>query len=86
MAGCAIPTSSAGHTTRRAQADNALTFNPDHSMGAGQSRLDQLRMCQGWRCLEAQQGRQKSDQTAPHHLAAAWKIGRPIEFGKMSSR
>ena len=31
MTGCAIPTSSAGHTTRRAQADNALTFNLDHS-------------------------------------------------------
>jgi transposase InsO family protein len=35
MAGCATPTRSAGHPNRRAQANNALTFNPDHPRGAG---------------------------------------------------
>ena len=29
-------TSLAGHTSRSVNAGNALTFNPDHLMGAGQ--------------------------------------------------
>ena len=36
VAGGPSPASCAGHTSRRAQAHNALTFNPDHSLGAGQ--------------------------------------------------
>jgi hypothetical protein len=35
VAGGATPASSAGHTSRRLEADNALTVNPDHSKGAG---------------------------------------------------
>ena len=37
VAGCASPASSAGHPGRGAPACHALTFNPDHSMGAGHS-------------------------------------------------
>jgi hypothetical protein len=37
VGGCATPTSFAAHPSRRAQADNALTSNQDHPMGAGQS-------------------------------------------------
>src|SRR5439155_415703 len=36
MAGCAIPTSSAGHAPAGAKADPKLTFHPDHLVGAGQ--------------------------------------------------
>jgi hypothetical protein len=43
VAGCAPPTSCAGHPNRRAQANNALTFSPDHPMGAGQGRLVPIR-------------------------------------------
>src|SRR5918994_6118997 len=35
VAGCASPASSAGHPGRGAPACHALTFNLDHSMGAG---------------------------------------------------
>ena len=35
MAGSATPTSSAGHPSLGAKPAHALTFNPDHSMGAG---------------------------------------------------
>ena len=35
VAGCATRTSYAGHTSPRAKADNELTYNPDHQMGAG---------------------------------------------------
>ena len=35
MAGCASPTSSAGHPGRRAPTRYALTINPDNLMGAG---------------------------------------------------
>ena len=35
MAGCATPTSSAGHPGHSATADHALTLTPDHLMGAG---------------------------------------------------
>ena len=45
VAGCATPTCSAGHTSRRAQADNALTFNMDHPMGAGQARVIAPQTC-----------------------------------------
>src|SRR3712207_5887595 len=34
MAGCAHPTSSAGHALGGAQANPELTFNPDHQLGA----------------------------------------------------
>ena len=37
MAGFATQTSFAGHPSRSATAGHALTFNPDHLMGAGQS-------------------------------------------------
>lgn len=36
-AGCANPTCSGAHPSRRAQAHNATTFNPDHSMGSATS-------------------------------------------------
>ena len=42
MAGCATPTSSAGHPGRGAPACHALTFDPDHFRGAGQERLRNL--------------------------------------------
>src|SRR4051794_10690510 len=35
MAGCAIPTSSAGHAPAGAKTDPKLTFDPDHLVGAG---------------------------------------------------
>src|SRR5206468_9863415 len=35
MAGCAIPTSSAGHALAGAKADPKLTLDPDHLVGAG---------------------------------------------------
>src|SRR5215212_12087364 len=38
VAGCATPTSSAGHTNRGVTPDHALTFNLDHLMGAGHVR------------------------------------------------
>src|ERR687893_2435099 len=40
VAGCASPASSAGHTSRRLEADNALTFNPDHFMGSSRSLVE----------------------------------------------
>lgn len=39
MAGCATRTSFAGHPGRSAKARHALTFKPDHPMGAGQNRM-----------------------------------------------
>jgi len=36
MAGCATPTSSAGHAPAGAKTDPKLTFDPDHHSGAGQ--------------------------------------------------
>jgi hypothetical protein len=35
MAGCATRASFAGHPSRSVMAGHALTFNPDHLMGAG---------------------------------------------------
>src|SRR5918995_5149337 len=37
LAGCASPASSAGHPDRGAPTCHALTFDPDHLMGAGQA-------------------------------------------------
>src|SRR5204862_3861652 len=37
MAGCAIPTSSAGHAPAGAKANPKLTFKPDHQAGADQA-------------------------------------------------
>ena len=37
MAGFATRASFAGHTSRSATAGHALTFNPDHLMGADQT-------------------------------------------------
>ena len=42
MAGCAIPTSSAGHAPAGAEANPKLTFQPDHLVGAGQAQLHTL--------------------------------------------
>ena len=39
MAGFATQTSFAGHPSRSATAGHALTFNPDHLMGAGHALL-----------------------------------------------
>src|SRR5438477_2447075 len=39
MAGCAIPTSSAGHAPAGAEPDPKLTFDPDHLVGAGQGAI-----------------------------------------------
>src|SRR4051794_31806940 len=36
LAGCAVPTGSAGEAPRSATTNHALTFNPDHSVGANQ--------------------------------------------------
>jgi hypothetical protein len=36
MAGCATPTSSAGHALAGATADPKLTFHPDYQAGADQ--------------------------------------------------
>src|SRR5437762_4500059 len=49
MAGCAIPTSSAGHAPAGAKTDPKLTFDPDHLVGAGHyghvlTRDDRLRL------------------------------------------
>src|SRR5213082_1531770 len=38
MAGCAIPTSSAGHAPAGAKANPKLTFKPDHQAGADHLR------------------------------------------------
>src|SRR5439155_13947355 len=43
MAGCAIPTSSAGHAPAGAKADPKLTFDPDHLVGAVQERASNRR-------------------------------------------
>jgi hypothetical protein len=43
VAGCATPTSSAGHSNRRVSADHELTSQSDHCMRAGQS-LDRCRI------------------------------------------
>ena len=42
VAGYATPTSSAGHPSRRAQANNALTFNPDPQWGPASWTLARL--------------------------------------------
>src|SRR5204862_1859847 len=42
MAGCAIPTSSAGHAPAGAKTDPKLTFDPDHLVGAGHFPFEQL--------------------------------------------
>src|SRR5436190_13467727 len=39
MAGCAIPTSSAGHAPAGAKTDPKLTFDPDHLVGAGHTAV-----------------------------------------------
>ena len=39
LAGCAIPTGSAGQEPRSAKTNPQLTFNPDHPMGADQCRV-----------------------------------------------
>ena len=39
MAGFATGASFAGHPSRSATADHALTINPDHLMGAGHPKL-----------------------------------------------
>ena len=39
MAGCATPTSSAGHAPAGAKANPKLTFKPDHPAGAGQRNV-----------------------------------------------
>jgi hypothetical protein len=39
LAGFATRASFAGHPSRSATTGHALTFNPDHLMGAGQSRV-----------------------------------------------
>ena len=41
VAGCAPPASSAGHPGRGAPACHALTFDPDHFMGAGHALIVQ---------------------------------------------
>lgn len=57
MAGCATPTNSAGHTDCRPQADDALTFIPDHPKGADQDRpcsrlkFVKQRLLLGYACL-----------------------------------
>jgi len=48
MAGCAAPTSSAGHAQAGAKTYPKLTFNPDHQAGAGQPHLEPC-LRSGWR-------------------------------------
>ncbi|MHA6688812.1 hypothetical protein, partial [Mesorhizobium sp. A556] len=40
--GCATRTSFAGHTGRSAKTRHALTLNPDHLRGAGQTALNTI--------------------------------------------
>src|SRR6185295_6593081 len=42
LAGYAIPTGSAGQTPRSAQTNHALTFKPDHPMGADQDQVSEF--------------------------------------------
>src|SRR6266480_2641799 len=47
MAGCATPTSSAGHASAGATTGPKLTFKPDHQAGADQWRLNIERASSG---------------------------------------
>ena len=44
MAGSATRTSFAGRTSHGVKTDHALTFNPDHPMGAGQCLATTFRL------------------------------------------
>ena len=80
MAGCATPTSSAGHTNRRISAAHELTLQPDHSMGAGHSRerlasipSDDLRPLR-LRGLSYRRVRTRLDTCPPEHPTIAGQI------------
>src|SRR4030088_1671503 len=64
MAGCAIPTSSAGHAPAGAKADPKLTFEPDHLVGAGHSEVVKKALQTG----DARIGNAAQDEQVGEHV------------------
>src|SRR5256885_5214001 len=69
MAGCAIPTSSAGHAPAGAKADPKLTFDPDHLVGAGHTVATRPNFCPKFdlRSEERRVGKECRSRWSPYH-------------------
>ena len=69
-AGCASPTSSAGHPGRGAPADHALTIDLDHPMGAGRMRwlIRRAAFVSAPAWLGNRRGARRAGQTCPSSL------------------